>query len=208
MPADSMTRPLHALDLRAAGFPIVCIGMSAGAVEPVRILFRGLSPKTGMIFVLVHHLRQEYVTHLPEILSPCTSMPIRLVESGLAFEPNHIYVITPGEEIGLTDDLFTSQPRTKKRGFANVISLFLESLTNSHHRGIAVILSGMYEDGAAELTAFKQRGGITMAQAPDTAAQRGMPAAAIETGAVDYVLSPEAMPGQLEKIARHFNSAN
>jgi chemotaxis response regulator CheB len=37
--------------------PVMCIGMSAGAVPPLKILFRKLSPHTDMAFVIIHHLR-------------------------------------------------------------------------------------------------------------------------------------------------------
>lgn len=188
-----------------AQFPIVCIGMSAGGIEPLQTLFRGLAPDTGMAFVVIHHLRAGYRTHLPEILSGCTSMPVELVNARVSFEPNHVYVITPGQEIGLTDGSFTSQPRAKVHGWTNIISVFLSSLTRSRHRGVAVILSGMDEDGAEALKLFKQHGGTTIAQAPNTAGCRSMPQAAIKTGVVDYILEPEAIAGQLETIAKQFH---
>jgi chemotaxis response regulator CheB len=183
-------------------FPVVCIGLSAGGIDPLQTIFRGISPRTGMAFVVIHHLREGNVSHLPEILSRCTLMPVHLVKAAIPFEPNHVYVIDPGQEIGLTDGLFTSQPRTKKHGWTNVISLFIASLTGSRHPGIAVILSGMDEDGTAALKQFKQHGGVTIVQAPETAGSRGMPTAAIMSGAVDYILDPEAIPGQLQQIAK------
>ncbi len=48
--------------------------------------------------------------------------------------------------------------------------------------------------------------GVTIAQAPDTASSRDMPMAAIRTGAVDYILEPDMMAGQLERIAEELKS--
>jgi chemotaxis response regulator CheB len=191
---------------RAAQFPIVCIGMSAGGVAPLQTLFRTVSPKTGMAFVVIHHLRQGHPTLLPVILSNCTSMPVQLVEPGIALQSNQVYVLPSGQEMVLTDGAFALHPRTKLRGWANVVSLFLDSLTESQHAGIAVILSGMDADGAKALKAFKQRGGITIAQIPNTASNREMPLAAIKTGAVDHILEPEAIAGRLERIAEDLKS--
>lgn len=184
-----------------AQFPIACIGMSAGGTEPLMTLFRALSPKTGIAFVVIHHLRQNHPTHLPAILSRCTSMPVQLAETGSSIEPDHVYILPSGQEITLTDGAFALHPRKKLRGWANVVSLFLDSLTESQYGKIAVILSGMDADGAEALKAFQRRGGITIAQDPYTASSREMPEAAIKTGAVDYILEPEAIAGQLENIA-------
>jgi chemotaxis response regulator CheB len=59
----------------------------------------------------------------------------------------------------------------------------------------------MDEDGAAALTAFDQKGGITIVQAPQSAVHPQMPQAAIHTGRVDYILAPEAIAKELEEIA-------
>ncbi|HEY7417459.1 MAG TPA: chemotaxis protein CheB [Ktedonobacteraceae bacterium] len=181
--------------------PVVCIGLSAGGIKPVQELFRALSPQTGMAFVVIHHLRKEHPTLLPGILSKCTEMKTDLARSGMSIEPNHVYVIPSGAEITVCDSTLEAQPRTVNRGWSNVVTLFLASLTQSSHPGIAVILSGMDKDGAAGLKDFKQHGGVTIAQAPGTAMNPEMPDAAIRTGAIDYVLPPEAIATQLEKIA-------
>lgn len=179
-----------------AQFPIACIGISAGGIEPLLTLFRALSSKTGMAFVVIHHLRQHHPTHLPAILSRCTSMPVQLAETGSTIAPDHVYILPSGQEITLTDGAFALHPRKKLRGWANVVSLFLDSLAESQYGKVAVILSGMDADGAEALKGFQQHGGITIAQDPYTASSRQMPEAAIKTGAVDYILEPEAIAGQ------------
>lgn len=47
------------LEVPASAFPVVCIGMSAGALPVLRRLFQQLSPTTGMAFVIIHHLRHH-----------------------------------------------------------------------------------------------------------------------------------------------------
>jgi chemotaxis response regulator CheB len=182
--------------------PIVCIGLSAGAIKPLEKLFRDLNPRTGMAFVVIHHLREQHPTLLPSILSRCTQMDVELIRPGMPIEPDHVYVIPSGSEVIISDATLGLRPRTPRRGWSNVVSLFLDSLTHSSHPGVAVILSGMDEDGAVAMKAFKQHGGITIAQSPGTAVNPEMPDAAIKSGAVDYVLPPESIASRLEKIAR------
>jgi two-component system chemotaxis response regulator CheB len=74
---------------------------------------------------------------------------------------------------------------------------------------IAVILSGVSDDGARGMSVVRSLGGLTIAQDPATAEHPTMPRAAIDAGAVDEVLSPEEI-GQrlLERGTRNMTSAD
>lgn len=65
----------------------------------------------------------------------------------------------------------------------------------------AVIVSGYDGDGAAALCGIKEAGGITLAQKPETAGQPDMPESAIESGFIDFVLSPEEIAQKIVQIA-------
>ena len=184
-------------------FPVVCIGMSTGALAPLIIMFRQLRNDTGMAFVVLHHVR-SFPTNLASILSRCTSMPVEMATSGLKMEPNHVYVLPSGQEMIAADGHFNMRARSKVVGWPNIVTVFLDSLSKSKHRGIAVILSGLDENGAAALKAFANTGGITIVQSPESAQTPGMPLAAIKTGKVNYVLEPEAIAAQLQKTAKVF----
>ena len=67
---------------------------------------------------------------------------------------------------------------------------------------IAVIVSGYDGDGAAALCGIKAVGGITIAQRLSTAIQPEMPASAIASGCIDFVLSPEDIAKEIVRIAR------
>lgn len=183
--------------------PVVCIGMSRGAVAPLIMMFQRIKPDTGMAFVVLHHVRSAPM-HLDKILAAITSMPVAIATSGMPIEPNHVYVLPSGNEMIVSDGFFRTRARSKVGGWPNVVSVFLDSLSKSKHRGIAVILSGLDENGSAALRGFANTGGITIVQAPETAQTPAMPRAAIRTGKVNYVLAPEAIAGQLQRTARAF----
>ena len=91
---------------------------------------------------------------------------------------------------------------SKPRGWPDVITVFLRSLTESWGgKIIAVIVSGYDGDGAAALRGIKEVGGITIAQKPSTAKQPDMPQSAIASGAVDFILSPEDIAVEIKRIA-------
>jgi two-component system CheB/CheR fusion protein len=143
------------------GAPVVCVGLSVGGTAPLKTVFQRLSPTTSMAFVVISHVSRTGPSWLPSFLSHWSPMPSEVVHGGQHLKANHIYVIPPGREITVRDGYFGSRPRSKLRGWSNVVTLFLDSLVKFRKPpGIAVILSGLDADGAAALEAFHKRGGI------------------------------------------------
>jgi chemotaxis response regulator CheB len=142
-------------------------------------------------------------TQLHEILPRFTSMPVELITENLVIEPNHVFIIPSNRDLHVDGEVFQLKPISKPRGWPDVITVFLKSLTE-HWDGklIAVIVSGYDGDGAAALCGIKEVGGITIAQKLDTAKQPDMPESAIDTGCIDFVLSPEDIAREIVHIAQ------
>jgi two-component system, chemotaxis family, protein-glutamate methylesterase/glutaminase len=112
-----------------------------------------------------------------------------------------VFVIPENRDLHILEDEFRLKPISKPRGWPDVITVFLRSLT-LHWGGklIAVIVSGYDGDGAAALCGIKEAGGITIAQLPDSAAQPDMPESAIASGCIDFILSPEDIVKEIKQI--------
>jgi two-component system chemotaxis response regulator CheB len=184
------------------GFPVVCVGGSAGGLDAYMRLLQRLPADTGVAIVIVNHLRLV-ATQLHEILPNYTKMPVQLITDGLVLKPNHVFIIPAQRDLHVLDGEFHLKPISKPRGWPDVITVFLRSLTR-HWSGrlIAVIVSGYDGDGAAALCGIREAGGITIAQKLETAAQPDMPESAISTGCIDFVLSPEDIAREIVQIAR------
>jgi chemotaxis response regulator CheB len=155
----------------------------------------------GVAIVIVNHLR-TVATRLHEILPRFTEMPVRLITERLDIQPNQVFIIPEQCDLHILDGEFRLKPISKPRGWPDVITVFLRSLTQ-HWGGklIAVIVSGYDGDGAAALCGIKEVGGITIAQKLDTAKQPDMPESAIASGCIDFVLSPEDIAQRIARIA-------
>jgi two-component system, chemotaxis family, CheB/CheR fusion protein len=81
--------------------------------------------------------------------------------------------------------------------------LFRSLAVEQQGRAIGVVLSGTGADGTLGLCEIKGASGITFAQSEASAAHAGMQHSAIESGSVDFVLTPEAIARQLNEIASH-----
>jgi two-component system chemotaxis response regulator CheB len=183
-------------------FPIVCVGGSAGALNSYITLLENLPEDLGVAIVIVNHLR-TVATMLHEILPRFTKMPVELITEKLDIQPNHVFIIPEKHDLHVLNKEFRLKPISKPRGWPDVITVFLRSLSQ-HWNGklIAVIVSGYDGDGAAALSSIKEAGGITIAQRPDTASQPDMPESAISSGCIDFILSPENIAKEIKRIAQ------
>lgn len=184
-------------------FPIVCVGGSAGGLDGYIRLLKNLPANMGVAIVIVNHITHA-PTRLHEVLAGYTPMPVKLIEEMKTVEANTVFIIPSNRELHVDENgLFRLEQISKIRGWSEVITVFLRSLTHCWDgKLIAVILSGYDGDGAAALCGIREAGGITIAQKQSTAGVPSMPQSAIDTGCIDFVLSPEDIAAQIIEIAR------
>jgi two-component system CheB/CheR fusion protein len=146
-------------------FPIVGVGASAGGLDAFSTLLRHLPLNTGMGFVLVQHLDPEHESALTQLLQRATALPVHEIENDQRVEPDHVYVIPPNTELGISGGVLKLRPRAASRQPHHPIDSFLEELASDQGApAIGVILSGTATDGTLGLEAIKAEGGITFAQ--------------------------------------------
>ncbi len=183
-------------------FLTVGIGASAGGIEAFKSFFGAMPADSGMAFVLVQHLSPDHKSMLAELVGKSTKMKVIEAVDGVPVEANCVFVIPPDATMTISDGVLKivhpAPPRDRRRP----IDTFFESLAQDQgERAVCIILSGTGSDGALGLTAIKEHGGLTLAQAEyDSHAMPGMPESAANTGLVDEVLAVEAMP---ERVISH-----
>ena len=183
-------------------FPVVAIGASAGGIEAISKLLENLSPKLGMAYVIIQHLAPDHESILPELLERKTSMPVNQVEDGMLVKTDNVYVIPPNTYMSIADGHLRLSPRVKSDGAYHSIDFFLNALAPVYkNKAIAVILSGSATDGSLGVQSIKAEGGITFAQ-DDSAKFLGMPLSAIDSGFIDFILSPKEIAKQLESFPK------
>jgi two-component system CheB/CheR fusion protein len=192
--------------------PVVAIGASAGGLEAFSDLLKALSPTTGLAYVYIQHLNPDHESQLSSILSRTTQMPVLEAEHLIRVESNHVYIIPPDKNMEVVDGVLTLMPRrpkleqgTETTGLPAVhlpVDQFFVSLAERQKDGaVAIVLSGMAQDGTLGLKAIKVAGGITFAQ-DASAKYQSMPQSAITEGVVDLVLSPAQMAAELERLSQ------
>ena len=184
---------------------IVGIGTSAGGIDPLMRIFASLPSDAGLAYVVVQHLAPEHESHLHELLARAAAVPVTSATDGDIIRPDHAYVCPPGVYVQLEQGTLRLRPTADgERAPVHPIDRFFRSLAlGAGPNAIGVVLSGSASDGAAGLREIDGAGGYTIAQAPETASYPSMPDAAIATGAVHAVLSPEDIARELPRVAEH-----
>jgi two-component system, chemotaxis family, CheB/CheR fusion protein len=202
--ASGNERPSIATANVPARFPIVGIGASAGGLEAATIFFKEITRNLGIAYVLVLHLDPARESKLTEILARTTPMPVVQARDGMRVAPDHVYVIPPNCEMTIDHWVLHLRDRDVRRGAQTTIDTFLRSLAAAHGSdAIGVIFSGTASDGTHGVQAVKGEAGITFAQEPASAKYDGMPASAIASGCIDFILPPAGIAQEIARIRQH-----
>ncbi len=116
----------------------------------------------------------------------------------MSVQAGHIYLIPPGKDMIVSEGKLLIAERSRENNLALPIDQFLRSLAQEKGaKSIGVILSGTGTDGSRGIGEIHAAGGLVLAQDVESAKFDGMPKAAVNTGAVDMILNPEAMADQI-----------
>ena len=155
-----------------------------------------------MAFVVITHQAPDRTTLLPELLAKHAEIPVTTAADGMPLRPDHVYVAPPGRALIIKDETLRLSTLEPARGALTIDHAFRALAENEGDHGIGIVLSGNGSDGTLGIVEIKGAFGMVMAQDPRTAQYPGMPASAIATHLVDFVLPPEEMPAQLVRYVR------
>jgi two-component system chemotaxis response regulator CheB len=180
---------------------IIVIGASAGGVEAVMRLARGLPGDLPAAICVVIHVSASNRSIFPEILQRETGLIAKHPEDGEKIKPGIIYVAPPDQHMLLEPGVIrlTSGPRHNLHRPA-IDPLFRSAADNYGDRVIGVILTGFLDDGASGLAAIQRAGGVTIIQDPRDAAVPSMPQSALRLQNPDFCVPLDNMPELVQQL--------
>lgn len=177
-------------------FRVILIGSSLGGLPVIeKLLHLVLCEKFSII--IAQHMPEGYTGMWGERLDNITSFNVKEGCNGEPVSAGHAY-IAPGNRHLLLDDrvfpsLVVNDDPPVKRFRPSIDVLFNSALNHPPERIIAVILSGMCDDGVDSIIELKKKGFLTIAQDGPSSAVFGMNKEAIDRGGIELVLSPDEM---------------
>ena len=186
-----------------SGRNLVIIGVSTGGPLTLRELFHELPPVNAAI-VVVLHITPEMDFRIAQGLDAAASMPAALARDGEFLRSGNIYLAPGGCHLKLDGNHRIALCAGARVNYVQPsVDVTMLSLTRpASGELIGVILTGMGKDGAEGLRHMKRIGGTTLAQDQKSSVIYGMPKAALDTGAVDFVLPPKGIAAKLVQLLR------
>jgi len=171
------------------GHDIIVIAASAGGVEALQELARGLPPDLPAAVFIVLHVPSSGPSMLPRILNNSGPLRAHHAVNGEAIERGRIYIAPPDYHLLVERERVrvVRGPR-ENRARPAADPLFRSAAYAYGTRVVGVVLSGALDDGTAGLAAIKRRGGLAVAQDPREALYSSMPRSAMENVALDHCL--------------------
>ncbi len=183
-------------------FPVVVLAASTGGPATVMRLAPGFTKDFPAAVILVQHMPAAFTSQYAAQLEEFTEIRVKEAEANDSLQPGTLYICPGGQHLRVspTGRIQLDNVTGRLNGYLPNIDVTLESVaTFAGPMGIAAILTGMGNDGAAGSKAIKAAGGIVFAQDEATSVIFGMPAEAIKTGAVEQVLSIDDVYSAIEK---------
>jgi two-component system chemotaxis response regulator CheB len=192
-----------------SAFDIIAIASSAGGLKALDQILSMLPVDFPASIVVVQHLDPRHRSLMADILSRHTPLRVKQAEEGDRLEPGMVHIAPPNRHLLVNPDDTLSLTQSELVHFVRPSAdLLFESVAGTHKdRAIAVVLTGSGRDGSMGVQAIKKMGGTVIAQDTETSEFSGMPSAAIETGAVDFVLPLEDIPSALVTLVTKEESA-
>jgi two-component system chemotaxis response regulator CheB len=164
-------------------FDIIALAASAGGLKALTDVLAALPADFPAPLVVVQHLDPRHRSLMAEILGKRTLIPVQEAREGDCVAPGHVYIAPPNRHLLVNADGSLSLTQTELVHFVRPSADLLY-----RDRAIAVVLSGSGKDGAMGVKAIKKMGGTVIVQDEKSSEFFGMPEAAQQTGAVDFVL--------------------
>lgn len=183
---------------------LVVIGSSTGGPPALQHLFQSV-PFMPIPFVVAQHMPPTFTRLFAERVDRLTRYRVKEAEHGEVLMPGVVYVSPGGLQTAIvrSGDQMKIQLTDKLASdlyAPSVNRLFDSAATCAGNRLLAVVLTGMGDDGAEAIKRVYALGGKTIAESAVTAIIFGMPGEAIKTGAVESVLPLNDIPAAIAQV--------
>jgi two-component system chemotaxis response regulator CheB len=181
------------------GIKLVGIGTSTGGPPVLQMILSGLPKDFPASLLIVQHIARGFLPGLVEWLNQTTGFHVHIASDRAIPLPGHAYLAPDDLHMGIGPDgrirLARAEP---ENGLRPAVSHLFRALAEVCGRGvIGVLLTGMGQDGAAELKMMRDNGAVTIAQDQESSVVHGMPGVAIGLNAAVHILPAEKIAAAL-----------
>jgi len=181
---------------------VVALAASTGGPAALSRLLGSLRPDFPLPILVVQHIAPGFVDGFSSWLDGLSSLPVRVAEHRDRIEARTVLVAPDDRHLVVPTrsfvELSDSHPVS---GFRPSATRLFESVAATFGRtAIAVVLTGMGDDGIVGLRAVRDAGGRVIAQDEESSVVFGMPGAAVAAGLAHETLSIEGVARRMQEL--------
>ncbi|MBS1802411.1 MAG: chemotaxis response regulator protein-glutamate methylesterase [Acidobacteria bacterium] len=187
---------------------LVLIGVSTGGPVALSQLLPRIPADLGVPVLIVQHMPPVFTKSLADSLSERCAIRIHEAVHGEPIRPNEVYIAPGGRQMRLEMErggqpLIEVTDDPPENNCKPAVDYLFRSVANRFPgRAMAVILTGMGNDGTLGVRLLKRRGCFVIAQDAPSCVVYGMPKSAVEAGAVDVVLPLSEIADRITSVVR------
>jgi two-component system chemotaxis response regulator CheB len=180
----------------------VALGISTGGPKTLLEVLPELPADLGAAVFIVQHMPPNFTATFANRLDQVAGIPIKEVEAGDTAKINSGYLAKGGYHLLLrqksSQEIMLRLSTSPEHLFVPSVGVMMESILSVFGRKtIAVLMTGMGDDGADAMVKIRKAGGITIAESEETACVFGMPREAIERGGAEIVAPSYAVAAEI-----------
>jgi len=181
---------------------VVAIGLSTGGPNALRYLLSQLPSEFPAAVLVVQHMPEGFTEPLARRLDETSALQVKEAQSGDLLLAGRVLICPGNRHIKIRrmplGNIAVLSDEVAVKGHRPSVDVLFSSLAREFGpAGVAVLMTGMGEDGADGMGEVRARGGTTIAQNEESCVVYGMPRAAIERGHASRILPLESIPGVL-----------
>lgn len=185
---------------------LIAIGSSTGGPQALPEVLGGISGRVRQPIVITQHMPAAFTHMLAAHLTRCTSAPTAEAADGMPLLPGHVYIAPGGRHLLIArqgEQMVCQLDDGPPEHFCRpAVDPMLRSITGTvGGRALAIILTGMGQDGLAGCRQLVDAGGIVLAQDRATSVVWGMPGAVAQAGLCRSVLPLNRLADEITLLA-------
>ncbi|HVG18436.1 MAG TPA: chemotaxis-specific protein-glutamate methyltransferase CheB [Blastocatellia bacterium] len=189
-------------EARGAQVELICIAASTGGPAAIQKLVAALPQSLSVPMVVVQHMPVGFTRPFAERLNAISHYTVREARDKEPIKRKHIYVAPAGAQTTVSraeggPSLSVTDHASKPMHTPSADALFESAAAAVGEQMLAIVLTGMGEDGARGAEAVRGAGGHVIVESNESAVVFGMPRSVIERGCANAMLPLSAMPSVL-----------
>lgn len=166
------------------------IGASTGGPAALQALLEALPAEFPTPIAIVQHMPPGFTRPFADRLDGLCRLSVSEAKDGQRLAPGVVVVAPAGKHLRVGSSLRVSlSPEPASARHVPSVDVLFRSAAKARPGGVlGILLTGMGDDGAEGLSQVRAQGGITIAESEESCVVYGMPRAAAERGAAQFVL--------------------